>query len=359
MTNISIAHPLIGAAEKEAVMRVLDSGYLVQGPEVSAFEAEFAAYHDAKHGVATTNGTTALTVALMANGIGAGDEVIIPSFTFVATATSVLGTGARPVFVDVEDATFCIDPNAIEAAITARTKAIMPVHLYGHPADMDPIKAIADKHGLKVIEDAAQAHGSMYKGRYVGAWGAAAFSFYPSKNMTTGEGGIVITDDDALAERMRMVRNHGMNTRYYHELIGYNFRMTNICGAIGRVQLKNLAEWNAKRIANAAYFSTHLTSVRPPRVMAECRHVFHQYTVLAPEGADRDAMVKQLNDQGIGVRVYYPLPIHKQPVFQELGYGDLALPVTDALTERVFSLPVHPMLSDADLARIVDAVNAL
>jgi perosamine synthetase len=359
MKNISIAAPVIGEEEKAAVMRILDSGYLVQGAEVAKLEEQFAAYCNAKHGVATSNGTTALTVALMTAGVEPGDEVIIPSFSFVATATSVLGARAKPVFVDIESETFCIDPAKIEAAITEKTKAITPVHLYGQLADMAPIKAIADRHGLAIVEDAAQAHGAECNGKRAGSWGPACFSFYPSKNMTTGEGGMVVTHDDELAATMRMVRNHGMNTQYYHEVIGFNFRMTNIAAAIGVVQLTHLEDWNKKRIANAQYFDANFKTVRPPVVRDGCRHIYHQYTVLVPEGTDRDAMTEQLNDKGIGVRVYYPLPIHKQPVFEKLGYGNIVLPVTEAMTARVFSLPVHPGLSQEDREYIVDAVNAL
>jgi perosamine synthetase len=368
--NIGIASPFIGDEEKAAVMEVLDSGMLVQGAKVAELEEKFAAFCGVKHGIATTNGTTALTVALLAHGIGIGDEVIIPSFSFVATATSVLSAGATPVFVDVEPDTFSMDPALIEDAITERTKAIMPVHLYGHPAFMPEIKAIADKHNLAIVEDSAQAHGAALDGQPVGGWGMAAFSFYPSKNMTTGEGGMVTTNDDDLAAQARMMRNHGMSQQYLHEIVGFNFRMTNVLAAIGVVQMERLPDFNAKRIANATYLNEHLTSVRTPITREGARHVFHQYTVLVPEGADRDAAVKQLNDAGIGARVYYPLPIHCQPVFRKdrsagdtcaCGHGLACphLPQTIALTKRVFSLPVHPNLSQEDLDYIVEHVNGL
>jgi dTDP-4-amino-4,6-dideoxygalactose transaminase len=357
--RIPIAQPNIGEAEKQAVMDVLDSGQLVQGAQVAAFEDSFAHFCGVRHAVATTNGTTALMLALLVYGIGPGDEVIIPSFTFVATATSVLSVNARPVFVDVEDQTFCMDPDAIEAAITPRTKAIMPVHLYGHPANMPAIVRVAEKHGLPIIEDAAQAHGAAINGRTVGGWGVAAFSFYPSKNMTTGEGGMLTTNSDELDSLARMMRNHGMSRQYIHEVIGFNLRMTNILAAIGLAQLGRLPEWNKTRIAHAAYLSEHIKTVRPPVVAEGCHHVFHQYTVVAPDSADRDGMVKQLNDRGVGTRVYYPLPVHAQPVFQKMGYGDLHLPVTTSLARRVFSLPVHPGLSQEELGRIVDEVNSL
>lgn len=359
MKNISIASPIIGEEEKEAVMRVLDSGMLVQGEEVTAFEEEFANYSGIKHGIATSNGTTALTTAMMASGVEMGDEVIIPSFSFVATATAVLSARATPVFVDVEPDTFCMDPDAIEDAITDNTKAIMPVHLYGHLANMPEITAIAEKYGLLILEDAAQAHGATLDGQGAGSWGPASFSFYPSKNMTTGEGGMILSNDDHFLTEARMVRNHGMSSQYYHEVIGFNFRMTNLMAAIGRVQLKSLPKWTQQRINNAQYLSERIESVRVPIVKDGYQHVFHQFSVLAPDGADRDAMVKQLNDNGVGARIYYPLPIHEQPVFQKMGYGNLDLPVTANLTTRVFSLPVHPQLSQDDLDYIVEEVNKL
>ncbi len=357
--KIAIAMPMIGEAEKQAVMEVLDSGQLVQGGKVAALEGAFAQLHGVKHAIATTNGTTALTLALMASDISTGDEVIIPSFTFAATATSVLSVNARPVFVDVEIATFCIDVDAIEAAISPRTRAIMPVHLYGHPANMKAIRTLAEKYGLVVVEDAAQAHGAAIDGQPIGGWGMAAFSFYATKNMTTGEGGMVTTHDDRLADRARMMRNHGMSQQYLHEVVGFNLRMTNILAAIGLAQIARLPGWNEQRIANAAYLTSQLKTVRPPVVKAGYRHVFHQYTVIAPANANRDAMVKQLNERGIGARVYYPLPAHAQPVFRNMGFGDVALPVTDELTRRVFSLPIHPGLSQDDLEYIAAEVNRL
>ncbi len=372
--TINIAAPMIGDAEKAAVMDVLDSGMLVQGAKVAEFEALFADYHNSRNAIATSNGTTALTTALLAVGVQPGDEVIIPSFTFAATATSVLSARATPVFVDVKPDTFCIDPDLIEAAITPRTRAIMPVHLYGQLADMDRVAAIASEHGLMLVEDAAQCHGAKISSpqgdRYAGNWGAACFSFYPSKNMSTGEGGMVLTQDDAVAERARMVRNHGMSTRYLHEVEGFNFRMTNLQAAIGVEQIKRLPEWTARRIHNAAYLSANLKGVQTPVVKPGHTHVFHQYTIVVPPGADRDAVMQQLNDAGVGARVYYPLPVHCQPVFYEgrepgmscaCGHGKNCpnLPVSLDLSKRVISLPVHPALSQDDLDYIVEQVNAL
>ncbi len=358
--SIGIARPVIGEREKQAVMAVLESGQLVQGAEVAAFERAFADYHGARHGIAMNNGTTALMASMMAHGFGPGDEVIIPSFSFFATASAVLSVQATPVFADIDPATYCLSPAAAEAAITPRTVAIMPVHLYGHPADMTRFEAIARQHGLVLLEDAAQAHGAAIAGRRVGTWGTASFSFYPSKNMTTGEGGMVLTDDDEIARKLRMIRNQGMDQQYRHEVVGYNFRMTNIAAAIGRVQLESLPAWTEQRIANAAYFNARLTGVGTPVTAPGCTHVFHQYTIRTPEGKERDAVEKRLNERSIGARVYYPRPIHLQPVFTTMpGYAAPSLPETEKAAREVLSLPVHPMLTEEEKALIVQEVNAL
>lgn len=357
--QIPIAKPFIGEEEKQAVLAVLSGGQLSQGPKVAEFEQSFADYHGAKHGIATSNGTTALMAAMMAHDIGPDDEVIIPSFSFFATASCVLSVGARPVFADINADTFCLSPAAAEAAITPRTKAIMPVHLYGQPADMPAFEALCQKHGLVLLEDAAQAHGASIGKRRVGTWGTAAFSFYPTKNMTTTEGGMVLTNDDEIARKLRMIRAQGMNTQYYHEVVGYNFRMTDMAAAIGLVQLGRLPEWSCQRVGNANYYNTHLESVKTPPVMPDTVHVYHQYTVRVPDGADRDTVAKRLNDSGVGVRVYYPLPIHRQPVFQSRdGYSGLALPETERATRQVFSLPVYPSLTEEERAYVVQQVNA-
>ncbi len=357
--QIPIAKPFIGEEEKQAVMLVLSSGQLTSGPKVVEFEKAFAAYHGVQHGIATSNGTTALMAAMMAHNIGPGDEVIIPSFSFFATASCILSTGARPVFADIDADTFCLSPESVEAVITPKTKAIMPVHLYGLPANMSAIEAICQKHGLILLEDAAQAHGAAIGNRRVGTWGTASFSFYPTKNMTTTEGGMVLTNDDEIARKLRMIRAQGMNTQYYHEVVGYNFRLTDMAAAIGLVQLGRLPEWTAARIANGNYYNTHLESVKVPTVPADYTHVYHQYTVRVPDGVDRDAVAKRLNEKGIGVRVYYPLPIHQQPVFQNMGgYTNLNLPVTEKLTKQVFSLPVYPTLTEEERAYVVQEVNA-
>ncbi len=358
--QIPIAKPYIGDEEKQAVMAVMDSGQLSQGPKVAEFERAFADYHGAKHGVATSNGTTALMASMMAHGIGPGDEVIIPSFSFFATASCVLSVGAKPVFADIDPETFCLSPAAGEAAITPRTKAIMPVHLYGQPADMPRFEAICQKHGLILMEDAAQAHGASIGQRHVGTWGTASFSFYPTKNMTTTEGGMVLTNDDEIARKLRMIRHQGMNTQYNHEVVGYNFRMTDLVAAIGLVQLGRLPEWTCKRQENAAYFNERLESVKTPHVTPDYAHVYHQYTVRVPDGADRDTVVKRLNERGVGVRVYYPTPIHRQPVFAAMdGYSRVYLRETEKATREVFSLPVHPALTQEERDYVVQEVNTL
>ena len=353
---INIAKPLIGSEEKQAVLDVLDSGILAQGPRVKAFEEAFAAMCGVKHAIATSSGTTALHTALLANGIGQGDEVITPSFTFIASANSVLFVGASPVFVDIDPRTFNLDPQLITAAITDKTRAIMPVHLYGLSCDMDPILDIASKYGLLVIEDACQSHGATYHGRKVGSMGTGTFSLYPTKNMTSGEGGMITTNDDTIAEHCRVIRQHGMRRRYYHDELGYNFRMTDIQAAIGFEQLKKLERFNQVRRENARYLSEHLKGVTVPLVPEGYGHVFHQYTIRVT-GGRRDALIQHLAARDVGSMVYYPVPIHQQTFYvNQLGYN-LSLPETELAASEVVSLPVHPGLSAADLETIVNAVN--
>jgi perosamine synthetase len=354
---ISIAQPLIGDEEKQAVMEVLDSGIIAQGPRVRAFEEAFAAMCGVKQAIATTSGTTALHLALLAHGIGAGDEVITSPFTFIASANSILFTGARPVFVDIDPLTFNIDPGLIEGAITQRTRAIMPVHLFGLSCDMGPIMELAEKYNLNVIEDACQSHGARYKGRRVGSFDTGAFSLYPTKNITSAEGGMITTDSEVLAEKCRVLRQHGMRRRYYHDELGYNFRMTDLHAAVGLAQLQKLEGFNRARQENAAYLSKCLQGVINPRIPEGLEHVFHQYTVRVGEGR-RDALREHLQKWGIGSEVYYPVPIHKQSFYiQDLGYDDL-MPKAEKASEEVLSLPVHPALTAADLDIIVDGVNS-
>jgi perosamine synthetase len=352
---ISIAKPVIGEEEKKAVLEVLDSGILAQGPRVKAFEEAFAQACGVKHAVATTSGTTALYLALLANGIGEGDEVITSPFTFIASANSVLYVGAKPVFVDIDPRTFNIDASQIEAAITPKTKAIMPIHLYGLCADMGAIMAIAKKHNLLVIEDACQAHTAKFNGQCAGSFGTGTFSLYPTKNMTSAEGGMLTTDDDAVAEEARVLRNHGMRRRYYHDELGYNLRMTDVHAAIGLAQLGKLAKFNAKRRENAAYYDAHLKGVTTPYVPKECEHIYHQYTIRVPDGK-RDALREYLKENEIGSEIYYPLPINQQGFYEEM-FGKMSFPEAEKAAAEVLSIPVHPSLSQDDLALVVAKIN--
>ena len=357
---IPISKPYIGETEKKAVMEVLDSGMLAQGPRTAKLEERFAQLCGVKHAIATTSGTTALQVALLAHGLGPGDEVITTPFTFIASANSILFTGARPVFVDIDETTFNIDPALIEKAITPRTKAILPVDLYGYVCDMGALQAIADKHGLKIIEDACQAVGATYQGRAAGSFGTGCFSLYATKNVMSGEGGMITTQDDAVADQCRLIRNHGMRRRYYHDMLGYNFRMSDLHAAIGLAQMDRLTGFIEKRRANAAYLSANLRRVVTPKVKEGYGHVWHQYTirVAAQDGRDRDAAVKQLNEAGVGTGIFYPVPAHQQGYMQET-VGRVTLPVAERLAKEVLSLPVHPQLSQADLETVVREVNKL
>ena len=350
---IPAAQPIIGDEEREAVDRVLRSGMLAQGPEVKAFEDEFSEIVAGTHCVAVNSGTSALHMAFSAAGIRQGDEVIVPSFSFAATANSVRLAGATPVFVDVEQDFFNLNPAAVEAAITPRTRAIMPVHLYGHPAAMTELMAICQRHNLLLFEDAAQAHMASLNDTPVGAFGVAgSFSFYPTKNMTAGEGGMVTTGCSHIARQLRLLRNQGMERRYENEVIGFNTRMTDIHAAIGRVQLRKLAGWTKQRQDNASFLSSNIKGVVVPPVAAGAVHVYHQYTIRVV-GIDRDKFAEELTKNGVGNGVYYPTPIHRLPSF---GLS-LDLPTTEQVARECLSLPVHPSLTQADLEKIVSVVN--
>ena len=353
---IYIAKPVIGPEEKQAVLEVMDSGIIAQGPKVKEFEEAFAAMVGVEEAVATSSGTTALHTMLLAHGIGQGDEVITTPFTFIASANSILYVGAKPVFVDIDPVTFNMDPNLVEDAITARTKAILPVHLFGLSCDMSPLMDIAERYKLAVLEDAAQSHGAKYFGKDVGSFGSGAFSLYPTKNMTSAEGGMVTTNDAEIAESCRVIRQHGMRRRYYHDELGFNFRMTDIHAAIGFEQLKKLQTFNLRRQENARFLSENLPTVVTPVVPAGYDHVFHQYTIRVP-ARQRSQLVGHLQDNGVGCGIYYPVPIHKQTIYCEMGY-DVHLPETEKTALEVLSLPVHPSLTDADLETIVSAVNS-
>lgn len=355
---IPIARPLLGGEEEEAVLQVLRSGHLAQGARVAEFEAQFATLAGTKHAVASSSGTASLQLNLLALGIGPGDEVITSPFTFIASANAILYAGARPVFADIQPRSFNLDPAAVEARITTRTRAILPVHLYGNPADMPAFSRIAERHGLHLVEDAAQAHGAAIDGRQVGTFGHGNFSLYPTKNITSVEGGMLTTSDDGVADRARKLRNHGQTERYRHELLGFNLRMSDVHAAIGLAQLHRLAEFTEKRRRNAAYLDQGLAgAVETPAVQPGYTHVYHQYTIRIPDGR-RDSVAAALRERGVGTAVHYPIPVHRQPLYLEMGYRE-SLPEAERAAREVLCLPVHPALTERDLATIVREVRAV
>ena len=353
---IPIARPDIGPEEVEAVTAVLRSGMLAQGRKVAELEERWASYCGVRHAIAMSNGTVALMATFAGLGLGPGDEVITVAHTFAATANAILYTGAIPVFVDIEPDTYLIDAKRIEAAITPRTRAIVPVHLFGLVADMAMIRAIADRHGLAVVEDACQAHGATFRGRRAGSFGHGAFSLYATKNMTTAEGGFVTTDDDRLADWLRLYRNQGMRARYEFEMLGFNFRMTDMAAAMGLVQLDKLDRYTARRQAIAARYDEAFADlpIRTPIVPDGRTHVFHQYTL--DVGEPRDAIVADLRAAGVGADIYYPIPVHRQAYIQERGLH-AELPVTDAAAARTLALPMFPGLSEPELDEVIRAVR--
>jgi dTDP-4-amino-4,6-dideoxygalactose transaminase len=343
-----------------AIAGVLESGQFVLGEEVAKLEQELAAYAGAAHGVAVNSGTSALHLALLALKVGPGDEVITVPHTFVATVAAILYTGARAVLVDIDPRTFNMDPERLESAITARTRAIVPVHLYGQPADMDPILAVARRRGIAVLEDACQAHGAEYKGKRVGALGeVGAFSFYPGKNLGAyGEGGMAVTNDPALAKTMRMLRDFGQEKKYHHVLPGFNYRMEGFQGAILRVKLRHLEAWTEARRAHARRYDQLLAGsevVRKPEAMSWARHVYHVYAV---RSARRDELQAKLLAQGVQTGIHYPIPVHLQPAYASLGYSVGDFPVSEAAANEVLSLPMFAELSEAQIGAVVDAIAA-
>jgi perosamine synthetase len=352
---IPIARPDLGQEEIDAVSEVIRSGIIAAGPRVRELEA-WSEFCGVRHTIAVGNGTLALMAVFDQLGIGPGDEVITVSHTFAATANAILSTGAMPVFVDIEPDTYLIDAKRIEAAITPRTRAIVPVHLFGLVADMDMIQAIADRHGLAVVEDACQAHGATFRGRKAGSFGHGTFSLYATKNMTTGEGGFITTNDDALADRLRLYRNQGMRTRYQFESLGYNYRMTDINAAIGLVQLGKLERNTARRQAIAAAYDAGFADlpVRTPVVPDGRTHVYHQYTLEV--GPARDAIIAAIKDGGVGADIYYPVPVHRQAYIQERGLH-ANLPTTDRAAERTIALPMYPGMTPEDRATVVAVVR--
>jgi dTDP-4-amino-4,6-dideoxygalactose transaminase len=340
-----------------ACRRVMDSGIFILGPEVEAFEREFAEYCGARHCLGVGNGLDALTLILRGYGCGPGDEVIVPSNTFIATWLAVSAAGARPVPVEPDPATFNLHPDRIESAITRRTRAIVPVHLYGLPADMDAINAVARPRGLKVVEDAAQAHGARYRGRRAGTLGdAAAFSFYPAKNLGAfGDGGAVVTNDAQLAERVAVLRNYGSRTRYEHGSRGCNSRLDEIQAALLRVRLRHLDRWNERRRARARLYLSLLPapSLTLPHEPPQTEHVWHLFVVRTPR---RDALQSFLEARGAGTHIHYPVPPHLQPAYRDLGLQAGALPVSEAIHREVLSLPMGPHLSEEEVRRVARAV---
>jgi perosamine synthetase len=352
---IPIARPQLGEEEKALVWSAMESGQLAQGPRVAEFESGFAEFVGAPHAVATSSGTTAVHLALLAHEVGAGDEVITVSFTFTASVSPILHVGARPVFVDIEASSFTMDVEQLEAAITPRTRAVMPVSLYGHPARLPEIEEVTGRHGLALIEDACQAHGAEIAGRRCGSWGTGIFSFYPTKNMTTGEGGMITTSDPDVADRATLLRQHGMRERYRPEILGYNFRMTDVHASIGLAQLRKLNAANARRQEIASRYDRKLKGVITPARRHGVVHAFHQYTVRVSR---RDEFQRRLAERGVGSNVYYPVPVHRQRPFIELAASGRGLPVTDRLTDEILSIPVYPALTDEEVSTVIDAVNA-
>ena len=357
--RINIAKPIIEEDEINAVVEVLKSGMIAQGPKVKEFEEKFAEYINTKYAITTNSGTSALHVALLSIGLKPGDEVITTPFTFAASGNSILYTGAKPVFADIDEETYTINPDKIEEKITDKTKAILPVQLFGQSADMDPILKIAKQNNLKVIEDAAQAHGAEYNGKKVGSIGdAGCFSFYPTKNMTTSEGGIITTNNKEIAENAQLYKAHGSDIKYKHVVLGYNFRMTDIAAAIGIEQLKKLDKFNEKRIENAKYLTEGLKNnpkIKTPITRKNSKHVFHQYTIRV-EKEKRDAWAEYLTENNIGTGIHYPIPLYKQPLYENLGY-DQNEPITEEVASSVISIPVHPSLTKDELDTIIKVIN--
>jgi len=360
---IPIARPLLGEEELAAVKEVLESGRLAQGPKVEAFERAFAAYVGRKHGIAVTNGTAALHIALMAHGLKAAHDVIVPPLTFFASASTVLLTGARPVFADVDRATYNLDPAKLKDLITRRTAAIMPVHLYGQTAEMDPINELAEAHDVLVLEDACQAHGAEYHGRKAGNLGdTACFSFYPTKNMTTGEGGMIVTDDPRVAEAGRLLRDHGQAAKYEHVRVGYNLRMTEIAAAIGLAQLRKLDGFVQKRRENAARLTKGISQIEglaPPVEGNWMLHAYYQYVVRVEDGfpLSRDEIVGRLSGEGIGCRPSYPTVLYRQKAFGKRPKARCK--VAEEVLPRLFEIPVHPLVSSEDIEAILAALDSL
>lgn len=341
-----------------AVERVLESGTYILGPEVKAFEAEVAEYVGVKYAVGVANGTDALLLALDAMGVGPGDEVITSPFTFFATAETVSRLGATPVFVDIDPKTYNIDVEQVKAKINEKTKAIIPVHIFGQPAEMDQLRELADAHGLYILEDAAQAMGSDFKGRKIGAWGdAATYSFFPTKNLGGyGDGGMVVTNNEELANKIRILRVHGSNPKYYHSMLGYNSRLDALQAAALRIKLRHLDDWNNARRKNAALYSELLkdTPLVTPYAAENRKHIYHLYIV---QSEHREELIKYLGENGITAGIYYPVPLHRQEVYKDLGYEEGSLPYSESIANRIFALPLYPELSSETIHYIAETIK--
>lgn len=358
MVDLSAEYALLEPELLPAVRTALASGQYIQGPNVQAFEQEVAQYLGVRHAIGVASGTDALLLALKAAGVAAGAEVITTPFSFIATASAIAMTGATPVFVDIDPLTFNLDPANVEAAITARTRAVLAVHLYGQAADLEPLLAACARHGLRLIEDCAQAMGADYKGRKVGAWGqAGCLSFYPSKTLGAfGDGGMVVTDDDALASRIRMLANHGSSTRYRHEMLGYNSRLDELQAAVLRVKLLHLDEFNRRRRANARLYQEALADLglQLPVDRGFGTHVYHQYTIAS---AERERIRAALAQHGIATAVHYPVPLHRQPLWLE-AYARVHLPHAEQAAQRVLSLPMSPLLKPEQIDAVARTIAA-
>jgi perosamine synthetase len=361
--KIPIAKPNFNKEEENAVKEVLESGILASGPRTKQFEKEFAVYIGVKHAVAVANGTIALDVALKALKIGPGDEVITSAFSFIASGNCIVFQNAKPVFADIDPRTFNIDPSDVAEKITAKTKALIPVHMFGQPANMDALKEIAEDNRIFLVEDAAQAHGAEYKGQKAGSIGdMGCFSFYATKNMTAGEGGMITTNNAELARKARLLINHGQSQKYHHDTLGYNYRMTELCAAIGSAQLKKLDGFNKKRRENAHLLTQGIRrfhGLTAPHIDNDVKHIFHQYVVRVEEEypKSRDELADSLTEKDIGVAVHYPIPIYRQPLYQKLGYGETKCPNTEEVCRRVLSLPVHPLVDRKDIEYILDVLK--
>lgn len=359
---INIASPIIGKKERQLINEVLDSRMLASGRYVTAFEQNFAKYSGAKFGIANANGTTSLHTALLMCGIKPGDKVVTTPFSFIATANSILFCGAKPIFADIDPQTYNINPAELEKILKKEknVKAVVIVHLYGLVCDMAEILKLKKKYKFKLIEDACQAHGAEFKGKKAGSFAdASAFSFYATKNMMTGEGGIVLTNDAKMDKYARQIINHGRDGHSTHTVLGYNYRLTNLAASIGIAQLEQLESWIKKRIANANAFNKAfegLDFIKTPVIPKNCRHVFHQYTIRV-KASEREKFMKYLADKGVGSGIYYPAVMYKQPYYKKLGYKSGLCPEAEKAAKEVVSLPVHPMLSKADVEKIIDAVK--